>query len=580
MSHAAKQGVCEVGCRRFSFRQGVQGLIVALLLSCSIPSLSLAAETPPDKEYFEIVKSIDLLGEVYREVSKNYVEPVNVSELMYAGIDGMLRTLDPYTVFLDEEDTGELDEQTKGQYVGVGITIASLDGKFFVTSVAAGHPAAKAGIRVGDIIVAIDKKAVMNTPPEEVKSRIKGAVGTSITFELERQRLPSATVTMVREQVRVNTVSYSGIIDGVGYIEMKSFGARSAAELREAFLALYKLAQERHTPLKGVILDLRNNPGGLLNAAVDVASLFITQGSEVVSIRGRYAAVVKSYLTEAPPVDVAIPLAVLINSQSASASEIVSGAIQDLDRGVIIGERSFGKGLVQSVVKNSYDSSLKLTIAKYYTPSGRLIQKEVKMVDGKRKVLPPRQGGDAAQVFKTKNGRNVYGSGGILPDISLSEPALLPYLVELRKKGLPFLFSTEYCASSPVAPSSPLDRQTLMASFGEFLDKKKFVYTSGLERRFNELRESMTKSLPAGDESRQKSFTVLQQAIDRMKAEEIESASNDVAAALDVEILRHYDYHLARKAELDNDPAVKKAVEVLSDAVKYSSALHPPISVK
>ncbi len=566
---------------RFSFRQSVQGLVLALLFSFSLPSLSLAAETPPDKEYFEIVKSIDLLGEVYREVSKNYVDTLNVSELMYAGIDGMLRTLDPYTVFLDEEDSGELDEQTNGHYVGVGITISSLDGTFFVTSVAAGHPAANAGIRVGDSIVAINNREVKNMSPEEVKTLIKGAVGTSIVFQLERHGVQPLTVTLVREEVRVNTVSYSAIIDGVGYLEMKSFGARSSAELREAFLLLSKQAQENHVPLKGVILDLRNNPGGLLNAAVDVASLFITQGSSVVSIQGRSAEVVKSYLTEAPPVDVAIPLVVLINSQSASAAEIVSGAIQDLDRGIIIGERSFGKGLVQSVIKISYDSALKLTIAKYYTPSGRLIQKEVKMADGKRKVLPKGHGEDASQVFMTKNGRKVYGSGGILPDILLSEPTPSPYLAALRKRGLPFFFSTDYCAAFPVNPPSLVDSKALMELFDDFLRNKKFVYTSDAERRFNELKESLAKSPPSSDDSsRLKSFTVLQQEIDRMKAQEIESASTDVLAALDVEIFRHYDDHLARKAELDHDLAVKKAVEVLSDAAKYSSALHTPVLVK
>ncbi len=557
------------------FRQSVRGIMVALLCSCSIPSYSVAEEPPPDKEYFEIVKSIDLLGEVYREVSKNYVDQLNVSQLMYAGIDGMLRTLDPYTVFLDENDAGELDEQTNGQYVGIGITIATVEGKFFVTSVAAGHPAAKAGIKVGDTILAINKKELNNVSPEEVKSLIKGSVGTSITFGLERLGVLPFSVTLVREEVRVTTVSYSSIIDGVGYLEMKSFGTRSAAELREALQGLIQQAQESHVPLKGVILDLRNNPGGLLNAAVDVASVFIAQGSEVVSIRGRSSDVVKSYPTEVPPVDAAIPLVVLINSQSASAAEIVSGAVQDLDRGIIVGERSFGKGLVQSVVKISYDSSLKLTIAKYYTPSGRLIQKEVKMADGKRQALPKAHGEDASQVFKTKNGRNVYGGGGIKPDMTISEPVPSAYFAELRKRGLTFLFATQYCAAYPVKPPSPLDRQALMVSFGDFLRNKQFVYTSEAERRFNELKESVAKSQAAGDESRVKSFSVLQQTIDSMKAQEIERSSNDVADALEVEIQRHYDDHLARKEELGHDVAVKKAVELLSDAAKYSSVLQP-----
>ncbi len=561
------------------FRLSVRGIMVALLCSFSIPSLSQGAEPPPDKEYFEIVKSIDLLGEVYREVSKNYVDSLNVSQLMYAGIDGMLRTLDPYTVFLDEKDSGELEEQTNGQYVGVGINIGSIDGTFYVTSVAEGHPAAKAGLRVGDSIVAINNNEVKKMSHEEVKVQIKGLAGTSVTFKLERPGASPFTATLVREEVRVNTVTYSGVIDDVGYIEMKSFGTRSSIELREVLQGLIQQAQEGRVPLKGIILDLRNNPGGLLNSAVDVASLFIRQGSEVVSIRGRSPEMAKSYQTETAPVDAALPLVVLINSLSASAAEIVSGAIQDLDRGVIMGERSYGKGLVQSVVRISYDTSLKQTIAKYYTPSGRLIQKELKAGTGARKVLPKAHAENALQVYTTKGGRKVFGSGGITPDIELLEPAGSPYLTELRKKGVPFLFSANYCSSSPLKPPS-LERQQLMISFDEFLKNKKFVYISDAERRLNELKESLKLAPTAGNESRLKSFDTLQQEIEGLKSQEIEKESAGVAHSLEVEVLRHYGDRLARKAELDNDLVVKKAIELLADSVKYTAVLHPPMPVK
>ena len=513
------------GHRCLSLLQRVPGIMAALLFFFCLSSSPLSAISAHEKEYFDIIKGVDLFGEVYREVSAGYVDPLDVSELMYAGIDGMLRTLDPYTVFLDEEDSGELDEMTSGQYVGVGITIATLDGGYFVTSVVDGYAAAKAGIKVGDSILAINNKEVKNTSLAEVKALIKGAVGTSLTMQLERQGTPPFTAALMRQEVRVLSVSYAACIQGVGYIEMKNFSARSSNELRTAILSLLQQAREQRKPLKGIILDLRNNPGGLLNAAVDVTSIFVSKGSEVVSIRGRSVEMAKSYRTEAPPLDLALPLVVLVNKESASAAEIVSGAIQDLDRGVIIGERSFGKGLVQSVIRISYDNTLKLTTAKYYTPSGRLIQKEHKAGHESRKVLPKASGNNASQVFYTKNRRKVFGSGGITPDIELSEQVTSPYMSELRKKGMLFLFASLYSSSSPLLPLQPFDRHQLMASFGNFLRDKKFVYTSETEGRFNELKESMKNVQPAHNDNDQNSLKLLQQEIDLLKEQEIEKES-------------------------------------------------------
>ena len=565
--------------QRASLRRSVPGMVIALLLFCGLPVTPLSAASAPsrsiNKEYFNILKSIDLLGEVYREVSKSYVDTLNVSGLMYAGIDGMLRTLDPYTVFLDENDSDELDELTSGQYVGVGITIASIDGAVFVTSLVDGYAAAKAGIKVGDSIVAINNRRVRNMSLDEVKALIKGPAATPLIFKLERQGSPSFSARLVRAEVRLSTVSYSGIIGGSGYIEMKSFGVRSADDLREAFQGLVHQASAQHQPLKGMILDLRNNPGGLLNVAVDVASLFVSNGSEVVSIRGRSPDMAKSYVTGTPPLDAVLPLVVLINGQSASAAEIVAGAIQDLDRGVIIGERSYGKGLVQSVVRLSYNTALKVTTSKYYTPSGRLIQKEANnAVSESRKVLPKAQEEKASEVFYTKGKRKVYGGGGIMPDIQLSEPTSSPYLSALSKKGLLFLFSSFYRSAHNVMPSQPLDRPAFMASFADFLRSKKFVYTSDSERSLNELKESMKKVQPETTDSSLKCVTALQQEIERLKEQEILKESAEVAQELEVEILRHYNESIARHVELDHDQSVKKAVELLSDSRNYSRILH------
>ncbi|NTV06597.1 MAG: S41 family peptidase [Chlorobiaceae bacterium] len=567
----------------------VPGTIAVLLFFFGAPSKPVSAASAPsaasvhsaaadstDKEYFEIIKSIDLLGEVYREVSKSYVDTLNVRKLMYAGIDGMLRTLDPYTVFLDEDDSDELDELTTGHYAGIGISITSIEGAVFVTSVVDGYAAAKAGIKIGDSIVSINNKVVKKMSLDEIKKLIKGAAGTPVDFKIERQGSPVFSVRLVREEVRVSAVSYSGILEGIGYIEMQSFGSRSSDDLREAYKGLLSQASEQHLPLKGIILDLRNNPGGLLNVAVDVASLFVDKGSEVVSIRGRSPEMAKSYVTGTPPLDSALPLVVLINSESASAAEIVAGAIQDLDRGVIIGERSYGKGLVQSVLRISYNTTLKLTTSKYYTPSGRLIQKEVhNAVHESRKVLPEDQEKKATQLFFTKGKRKVYGGGGILPDIQLSDPVAMPYLSALNKSGLPFLFSSAYRSTHPVMPSRPLGHHELMALFADFLLSKHFVYTSESEQRLNELKESMKKVQPENTGSALQCFTALQQESGRLKELEIGKESADVAQAIEVEVLRHYNEGIARKAKLDHDPVVKKAIEVLSDSRNYSKILHP-----
>ena len=574
-----------VGNKREPWRQvspwlRMRGFLVVLLCCSALPSATLyAASRSSEKEYFDIVKSIDLFGEVYRELSKSYVDTLNVGKLMFAGIDGMLLTLDPYTVFLDEEDSGDLDDMTSGQYAGIGVTISPIEGMFYITSVVEGGAAAKGGITSGDAIVSINNQDLRQSSFDEVKSLMKGVAGSSFTLGLKRQGAPPFSLTLVRSEVRVSPVSYSAIMDGIGYVELKNFSARSADDLREAILGFKRQSAEQHTPLKGVILDLRNNPGGLLTVAVDVASLFVNQGSLVLSIRGRTAESIKSYVTTAPPLDAAIPLAVLINAESASASEIVSGAMQDLDRGVIIGERSYGKGLVQSVIPISYHNTLKLTTAKYYTPSGRLIQKEKEAAHDVRKVLQKAKEENRVQIYYTKGKRKVFGGGGIMPDIQLADPASSLYLSTLRKKGLIFLFSSIYASMHPVMPHQPLDRKALMASFSEFLRGRKFVYTSESDLRIKELKgelkEYMKKNSSDKNSELTKSLAELEQKIDRIKAQEIAGQSERVAQVLEAEIIRHYNLRQARRVELDHDLVVKKAVEVLSDSRKYSGVLHP-----
>jgi carboxyl-terminal processing protease len=556
------------------FLRRFAGCIAAVVFYCGTHASPLYAISSPGKEYFDIVKSIDLLGEVYREISQGYVDKVNVSELMYAGIDGMLHTLDQYTVFLDEDASKDFGEITSGQYPGIGISIAGLEEKVFVTTIFDGYPAAKAGIRVGDRIVSINSTNLKNLSLEKVKDLIKGPAGSSLVFHIERKGVPSFTAKLVREEIRLNSVTYFGLIDGIGYIEMKNFGSRSAEDLREAYEGIRHEAAEKHVPLKGLVLDLRHNPGGLLTVAVDITSLFVKKGSEVVSIKGRTPDTCKSYTTTNPPVDAVLPLAILINSETASAAEIVSGAIQDLDRGVLIGERSFGKGLVQSVIRISYDHTLKLTTAKYFTPSGRLIQKESEPGSESRKVLTKSAGEKSSKVFFTKGNRKVYGGGGITPDIEIRESAASPYLSELRKKGMLFLYSSDYRSANALMPRQPLDRNALMTSFNDFLRNRKFVYKTETEEHFSELKESIERVQKGKDKAELKSLDGVQQEIGHLREMELARESDKITDALEVEILRHYNEHDARRAELDHDPVFTKAAEILSDRKKYSSLLH------
>ena len=494
---------------------------------------------------------------------------------MTSGIDGMLRTLDPYTVFLDKTDSEELDELTSGQYAGIGVTITAISGKVYISSLVDGYAAALAGLRVGDRLAAVNQTKLNDTSLEDVKRLLKGPSGGAVSLDIEREGAKPFTVKLFRGEVRVSTVLYSGILSDVGYIEMKSFGERSAEELREAFLALVRQSKQRQRPMKGVILDLRNNPGGLLTAAVEVTSLFVPKGSLVVSIRGRQPESSKTWVTETPPLDLSIPLAVLINDQSASASEILSGALQDLDRGVILGERSYGKGLVQSVLPLSYDNTLKLTTAKYYTPSGRLIQKEREPLKEGRKVLQKSPAESLSKVFFTKGRRKVYGGGGITPDIHLSEEPSSAYVSAIRKSGMLFLFAARYRAEHPSQPQSPQDRKALMASFAAFLKDRAFSYLSELERRLNALKESFGSVTQNQSERRQKLLGELQEEALRLKEEEIARESEQVCNALELEIQHHYNEKLARKEELEEDPVVKKAIAVVTDQNRYSRTLHP-----
>lgn len=543
---------------------------VAVAIALSFPPALSAAPPPAEQEYFGITRSVDLFGEACREISANYVDSVDVGGMILEGIDGMLETLDPYSVFLDERESEELGEMTSSQYAGLGITIATIAEGVYVTSVVDGHTADRAGIRVGDRIVSVDGENLSGKGLDAVRELIRGNAGTATSLRLDRVGRGLFTRKLVREEVRLSTVEHAELFDGIAYLELSSFSSRSGADVRESVTRLGRSADSTGGSLRGIVLDLRGNPGGLLDAAVDVSSLFLPEGSPVLSIKGRSSGTTNAYATSQPPFDAAIPLVVLIDGRSASASEIVAGALQDLDRAVVVGERSFGKGLVQSVIRLPYDHTLKLTTARYYTPSGRLIQKEHGIrSDGEK---------EPAAIYRTKGRRKVFGGGGIAPDIAVEQPEPPAYLRTLRREGRLFLFARSWRAEHDSLRKDGDGRKALLKGFGKWLDEEGFSYRSTPEKRLAELKVSLEAGAPddGREEERNRLLEGLAREAELLKEREVSDAGGRVAESLEEELLRHYGREAeARRMELEMDPVFARALGILAAPERYRALLRP-----
>ena len=425
----------------------------------SIGLLVLVAFTGPGEKYFDIAKNLDIFASLFNEVNTNYVDEIDPKKLINTGIRGMLESLDPYTDYIAEEDLEAFSIQMTGQYAGVGALIGVVNKKTVVTEPYEGFPAFKAGIRVGDELISVDGKDVKGKSTGETSSLLKGNPDTEVEIVVRRLGQKEALHFKIkRENIKISNVVYKGILDGnIGYIKLDEFTRGAGKEVGDALVKL------KETGAKKIILDLRDNPGGLLYQAIDIVNIFIPKGVEVVSTKGKVQEWNKTYSTLNNPVDAKIPLAVITSSGSASASEIVAGALQDYDRAILIGQKTFGKGLVQETRQLPYNTQLKITTAKYYIPSGRCIQ-ALDYSHRKSDGSVVKVADSLKSEFKTKAGRKVYDGGGLDPDLPVKDEVLGDITIELITSGLIFEYATTYCSEHAV----PVSMKNFVLSDAEY----------------------------------------------------------------------------------------------------------------
>lgn len=550
----------------FNKRFGIYA-VIALISVCSVFLVSSSNDD------FKLVKSLEIYYSLFRELNLFYVDETNPEKLVENSINGMLKELDPYTVFIPESDREDFNFMTTGEYGGIGSLIRRGGEYAIIAEPYQGFPSVTAGLRAGDTILAIDGNDMKGLEISQISDRLKGKPNTPVTLKIKRFGVTDPfDVSLVREKIVIPNVPYYGMLDEhVGYIRLANFTTGAARETKKALLELKK-----NKSLGSVVLDLRGNPGGLLVEAVDVASLFVNQGEEIVSTRGRVKQWDHVYRTRFAPVDTSIYIAVLVSRGSASASEIVAGSLQDLDRAVIIGQRTFGKGLVQTTRELSYNSRLKVTTAKYYIPSGRCIQAldySKRNDDGSVGVVPD----SLISEYLTRNGRKVYDGGGIQPDFVSESERLSQISIALITRSIIFDFATIYASGheniAPIGEFGVSDDS--YQDFVKLVSSYDFQYETRSEGNLKKLIESAKREKYydlAEDE-----FLALEEKLAHNNNKDLETFSEEIKQLLKEEIASRYYYQKGRvQASVEIDPEIEKAREILMDPELYLSTLHEP----
>lgn len=515
--------------------------------------------------YFQIKRNFTLFSEVYGEISRRYVDDVEAGSMLRNGINAMLELLDPYTVLMDDGDDMVMDMMLRGTYTGVGIEVGARGNDLVIIAPVEGYSAFEKGIRAGDVIQAVDGIQVQGFSVEDLYNVLKGEANTTVTLTIRRAGFDDALdFLLTRTKVTVTNVSHSGWLDkdtGVAYVSLAMFGMDSAAEIRQAMVDL-----QAQRPIESFVLDLRNNPGGLLDEAVKLVDLFVKPGELVVKTYGRAVETREEYLTR-EPVFFEGPVVVLQNEGSASASEIVAGALQDLDRAVIVGERSFGKGLVQIVRPLSYNTALKLTVSRYYTPSGRSIQALQYLHDGEEaRILPD----SLRNSFKTRNGRTMKDGLGIEPDLPIEGQSSERLDVLLRQGGQYFRFANEYRSKNETYPTAALPDE----AFAEF---ETWLATDGFqfETRQLALLAELRGSVPESERIRYADvWKRMEDQLLRLRDDSVDRLAPVVKESLHGELLSRYVGSKAlTEFRLSTDPTVRAARSLMGDPARYTSIL-------
>ncbi len=542
-------------------------LVLMSMLLAFAPVAKLTAQTSSD---FEISKNLEILTSLYKELNTNYVDGANPSELMKTGIDAMLNKLDPYTVFIPESEIEDYRFMTTGEYGGIGSLIHKQGDYIIISEPYEKSPAQKAGLKAGDKILKINDKNASGKSVEDVSAILKGQPGTNFKLLIERDGETNPMVfDIVREKISIEPVPYYGMIgNGIAYIKLNSFTQTASADVKKAFLDL-----KAKNAVTGLVLDLRDNGGGLLTEAVNIVNLFVKKNELVVSTKGKQKDKNHSYLTPLEPVDADIPLVVLVNGMSASASEIVAGALQDLDRAAIVGRRTFGKGLVQNVFPLSYNTQVKITVAKYYIPSGRCIQE----IDYAHKNLsgnPDQIPDSLITAYKTMHGRTVYDGKGIAPDVVTDTNKLSTVSYNLITKYIIFDYATKYAATHPSIDAAGTFKisDADYADFVAFTEKKGFEFKTVAEKELETVRKAAIYE-NCWDAIKPQYELMLAGIAEHRKQDLIENRP-EITEMLQQEIVSRYYYQKGRiESTLSDDTELKSAVDVLMNSNKYASIL-------
>ena len=516
-------------------------------------------------DFFEIAKQIEIFTTMYKELNMNYVDEVTPATLMDKAITGMLEDLDPYTVYWNEQEVQDARIKNSGAYTGIGASVKTLKDKIIIMETFKAYPADKAGLKVGDEIIKVGNTVLSNFD-DDAGELLKGAAGSTVELTFKRQGA-TKTTTLTRQKVDVKAVPYFKLLDGnIGYIVLQAFNRKTTVETKAALEQLKSEGAEK------IILDLRGNPGGLLNEAISIVNLFVPKGEVITSTKSVIAKYNKVYQTQREPVDTEIPLVVLVNGRSASASEIVSGGLQDLDRAVIVGARSFGKGLVQRPKKLTYGTQLKVTISRYYTPSGRCIQ-ALDYWNRDENGDPVRVDAKEYNKFKTKGGRTVYDGGGILPDIEVETAVFSPITTALLKDQAIFDYATQYYYDNQLNTWEGFEfTDNDFQNFLQFLKRQNFEYETETEKEFAEaLRRAEDDDIK--DEITA-SYSQLMNAIDTAKDKKLVAKKAEIKSLITDEILKRYFYKEGLfDYQVKNNPEILAAIDVLNDTGKYAKIL-------